>query len=505
VEEPKTDGRIFASSLLILMAVVVPLAIWPERGGELLDAAYGFITARFGVVYLWAGVAVLVFVLWLALGRYGNVKLGAEGSSPRFSTFSWVSMLFCAGVATGILYWGTIEWAAYFESPPYGVEPRSVQAAEWASAYGIFHWGFTGWAFYALPALAIGYAYYVRGIPFLRVSASCASLLGKQGRGPVGQMMDVLFMIGLLGATGTSLGFGAPMIAAGVSLLLGVEESFALKLMVMALCTALFSISVYLGLEKGIKRLSDINIIMTKAILVYVLVAGPTIFILKMATNSFGFMVVNYVRMSTWTDPLTESGFVEDWTIFYWAWWIAVGPFMGIFVARISEGRTIRQIVLGMLGFGTLGSAVYYAILGNYALYLELNDLLPVTRIVAEQGEPAAIVRVIASLPFGTALLAVFCVASLVFLATTYDSASYTLASSTTREMHGDQEPARWLRLFWAIALGGLPIALMRIGGLEPLRTASLVVSLPLLFVFVAMAVSLTKSLREDVGAESSG
>jgi BCCT family betaine/carnitine transporter len=224
-----------------------------------------------------------------------------------------------------------------------------------------------------------------------------------------------------------------------------------------------------------------------------------------MATNSFGFMVVNYVRMSTWTDPLTDSGFVEDWTIFYWAWWIAVGPFMGIFVARISEGRTIRQIVLGMLGFGTLGSAVYYAILGNYALHLELNDLLSVTRIVAEQGEPAAIVRVIASLPFGTALLAVFCVASLVFLATTYDSASYTLASSTTREMHGDQEPARWLRLFWAIALGVLPIALMRIGGLEPLRTASLVVSLPLLFVFVAMAVSLTKSLREDFGAESSG
>jgi BCCT family betaine/carnitine transporter len=217
-----------------------------------------------------------------------------------------------------------------------------------------------------------------------------------------------------------------------------------------------------------------------------------------MATNSIGFMAVNYVRMSTWTDPLTDSGFVEDWTVFYWAWWVAVGPFMGIFVARISEGRTIRQIVLGMLSLGTLGSAVYYSILGNYALFLELEGLLPVTQIVAEQGEPAAIVQVVASLPMGTVLLAVFCVASLVFLATTYDSASYTLASSTTESLQGEQEPARWLRLFWAVVLGILPIALMQIGGLEPLKTASLVASLPLLVVFLLMGISLWLSLRDD-------
>ena len=219
-----------------------------------------------------------------------------------------------------------------------------------------------------------------------------------------------------------------------------------------------------------------------------------------MATNSIGFMAVNYVRMSTWTDPLTDSGFVEDWTVFYWAWWVAVGPFMGTFIARISEGRTIRQIVLGMLTLGTLGSAVYYAILGNYALFLELENLLPVTQIVAEQGEAAAIVQVVASLPMGTVLLAVFCVASIVFLATTYDSASYTLASSTTASLQGEQEPARWLRLFWAVVLGMLPIALMKIGGLEALKTASLVASLPLLLVFLLMGISLWLSLRDDEG-----
>ena len=497
MEAPRTDRRIFGFSLAILLAVVLPLMIWPEAGGGLLDSAYDFITVRLGVVYLWAGVAVLVFVLWLAFSKHGDVKLGEPDSEPRFGLFSWISMLFCAGVATGILYWGTIEWAAYFQSPPFGIEPRSSEAAEWASTYGIFHWGFTGWAFYALPTLAIGYAYYVRKVPYLRVSAACERLIGHRARGWVGQLMDVFFMIGLLGATGTSLGFGTPMIAAGLSLLFGVEDTFGLRLVVMALCTTMFSVSVYLGLERGIKRLSDINILITKAFLLYVLIAGPTVFILKMATNSVGFMAVNYLRMSTWTDPLTDSRFVEDWTVFYWAWWIAVGPFMGIFVARISEGRTIRQIVVGMLSLGTLGSAVYYAILGNYALFLELEEKLPVTKIVAEQGEPMAIVSVVASLPFGTVVLAVFCLASLVFLATTYDSASYTLASSTTASLTGEQEPARWLRLFWAIALGVLPIALMRIGGLEPLKTAALVASLPLLVIFVLMGVSLWLSLRE--------
>lgn len=499
MEAPRTDRRVFVSSLAVLVAVTAPLMIWPDRGGEILDSAYAFITDRLGVVYLWAGLATLILVLWLALGRYGEVKLGAPEVSPRFSLFSWIAMLFCAGVATGILYWGTIEWASYFENPPYGVEPRSDEAAEWASTYGIFHWGFTGWAFYALPAVAIGHAYYVRKIPYLRVSTACESLLGAASRRLPGKLMDVLFMIGLLGATGTSLGFGTPMIAAGLSLLFGVSETFELQLFVMVLCTALFSVSVYMGLERGIKRLSDVNLLLTKGILLYVLVAGPTLFILKMATNSLGLMTANYVRMSTWTDPLQDSRFVEDWTIFYWAWWIAVGPFMGIFVARISEGRTIRQIILGMLGFGTLGSAVYYAILGNYALWLELEEKLPVTEILADQGAPAAIVRVIASLPAGSILLAVFCVASVVFLATTYDSASYALASSTTESLRGDQEPARWLRLFWAVALGALPVALMRIGGLEPLRTASLVASLPLLVVFVLMAISLVKSLREGV------
>ena len=497
VMRSKTDWPIFTTSIVTLLAIAGPLMVWPEAGGRLVDTLYAFLTSQLGVVYIWAGTATLVFVLWLALGRHGGVVLGAPGVSPSFSTYSWVSMLFCAGVATGILYWGTIEWVHAYIEPPFGAEPRSAEAIEWASTYGIFHWGPTGWAFYCLPALAIGHAYYVRRQPYMRVSSACHRVLGRQTNGLVGRLTDTLFIVGLLGAAGTSLGFGTPMIAAGLGRLFGVESSFGLQVGVVGLCAVLFSVSVYVGLERGIKRLSNLNMALTKTLLVFVLLAGPTLFILKMATNSVGLLVYQFVRMNTWTDPLTDSGFIEDWTVFYWAWWVAVGPFMGIFVARISEGRTIRQIVFGMLGWGSLGCAVYYAVLGNYALHLELNGILDVTGLVADQGEPAAIVAVIASLPAGSIVLGVFLVASLVFLATTYDSAAYALASSASTALAYDEEPERWHRMFWAFALALLPLALMRIGGLDPMRTASLLASIPLLGVFGMMAVSLLRALRE--------
>ena len=211
-EQPRVEWSLFVGALVVLLAVCIPLFVAPEAGAEFVKRIYATVTTNFGFLYLWSGVAVLAFCLWVVVSRHGNVKLGAADESPQFSTYSWVSMLFCAGVATGILYWGAIEWTYYFVSPPYGATPRSVEAIEWASTYGIFHWGPTGWAFYCLPALAIGHAYYCRGIPRTRVSTACHSVLGRQTDGPIGKLFDLFFMIGLLGAAGTSLGFGTPMI-----------------------------------------------------------------------------------------------------------------------------------------------------------------------------------------------------------------------------------------------------------------------------------------------------
>ena len=236
----------------------------------------------------------------------------------------------------------------------------------------------------------------------------------------------------------------------------------------------LFATSVWLGLKKGIKRLSDFNLAIAFVLLLFVVVVGPTVFLFKTSVSSVGLMLQNFVQMNTWTDAFTDSGFVESWTIFYWAWWIAYGPFVGLFVTRISRGRTIRQVIAGMVGYGTLGGALFYMVLGNYSLHLELNETLAVSSLLNTQGAPAAIVATLDQLPVGGAAIAVFCLVCIVFTATTYDSAAYALSCTTTRRLLAGDDPARWHRVFWAVALAVLPLTLMFSGGGKWRQTAAL-------------------------------
>ena len=496
----EVDWPSFSAAVAIITLVSIPLVLFPESGGKVLVELYGFISSKFGFLYLIAGMAALILLLWLALGRYGKIRLAAGDEQPEFGDFSWAAMLFCAGVGAGLMYWAPIEWAYYIEAPPYGLEAGSTAAAEWAATYGIFHWGPTAWAFYCLPTIAIAYPYYVKKVPFLRLSTGCHYFFSGKEETRAERLIDWLFMIGLLGGAGTSLGFSTPMIAACIARITGWEADFGLEFAVVLVSVALFATSVWFGLKKGIKRLSDINMWLALMLLAFVLLVGPTIFLLKTSVNSLGLMMQNFIKMNSWTDAFTDSGFVENWTIFYWAWWIAYGPFVGMFVTRISRGRSIRQVILGMLGYGSLGAAVFYMILGNYGLHLETTGTLAVTSVLANDGGPAAIVAILGQLPFAAAVIAVFAVIALIFSATTYDSASYILASCATRRLRAGEDPDRWHRVFWAMALAVLPLTLMFVGGLKTLQTVTLIVSLPLIFVGVLMAVALVRQLRADHG-----
>ena len=263
-----------------------------------------------------------------------------------------------------------------------------------------------------------------------------------------------------------------------------------------------------MGLKRGIKRLSDVNLGLALVLLAFVLIAGPTVFLLKTSVEGVGLMLDNFIRLNTWTDAFTDSGFTESWTIWYWAWWVAYGPFVGLFVTRISRGRTIRQVALGMIGYGSLGTMLFYMVLGNYGLSLEWFETLSVTGILAEHGQASAVVAILEQLPWPGIVIAVFCIVTVVFTATTYDSASYILAAAATRRIRAGDDPARWHRLFWAVALAVVPLTLMFAGrladdpraGLTVVQTATLVVSLPIIFVGVLMSVSLFKQLRVDHG-----
>jgi len=495
----KIDRTMFGATVLTILVMCVPAIAAHARAAEYITRGYNLITTQCGFLYLIYGIGTLAFLAFLAFGRYGGVVLGSRGSQTEFTTTSWIAMLFCAGVGAGLLYWAVIEWAYYIDAPPFGLAPRSDDAIEWAASYGLFHWGLTGWALFCLPTLAIAYPYYVRKVPYLRLSTACLSYLPGGVHSRRGRLIDFLYMINLIGGTGTSLGLSTPMIAASVARLTGIEHTFALDTGVVLFCIAIFSTSAYLGLQKGFQRLAHLNMVVALGLLLYVLAAGPTLFMLKTGLNSIGLVLQNFVRMNTWTDPIRNSGFVESWTVFYWAWWVAYGPFVGIFVTRISRGRTIRQVVLGMLTFGSLGAAAFFIVFGNYALHLELSGILPVTRLIKEAGDSTAIAEVFTTLPFGYLALAAFFVVAVIFLATTYDSASYTLASVSTQRLEAGENPVRWSRVFWACSLGVLPITLMFIeGGLKVVLSTTIIVSLPLLFIGLLMCLSLMRMLRED-------
>jgi BCCT family betaine/carnitine transporter len=497
MDQSKIDWPSFIATVAMILVVCIPLALAGDSGAVFLQQVYDFIANQFGIAYLLAAVGAVGFLLWLAFSRFGNVRLGDE--EVEFSQMSWIAMLFCAGIGAGLMYWCVIEWTYYFDAPPFGVESQSTTAAEWASTYGMFHWGVTAWAFYCLPALAIAYPYYNRKLDVLRFSVSCNWFLKGKEHGPVARMIDFLFMIAMIAGAATGLGFSTPMIAECLSWLFGIEHTYRLEVIVMGVCVSLFVFSVWLGLQKGIKNLSDINLILAIGLLLFLLFAGPTVFLVKTSLNGLGLMTQNFVRMNFWTDPFSDSGFVESWTIFYWAWWVAFAPYVGLFITRISRGRTIRQVIQGMLIYGSLGCWVFYMIIGNYSMYLQMNDIVDVLGTIKSAGGSAAIVATLEAMPLAPLVITVFTLMSIIFAATTYDSASYTLASSATLHLSAGEDPARWHRVFWAFALAVMPITLLFVGGLKSIQVMLLITSTPILVVGVFMSYALVKSLQHDL------
>ena len=493
---PRVDRFNFTLTIAVLLGISLPLLFFPEGSALLLKTAYAWIGDTFGWFYILTGATALGVSLYLAFGPYAGIRLG--DGPPEFSFPSWASMLFAAGIGAGLMYWSGIEWAHYAAAPPFGAEPKSPEAYQWAASYGMHHWGVVAWALYCLPTLAIAYPFYVRRVPYLKYSTAADYWLKGRQNSWVAKLMDGMFMVALIGGAGSSLGFSTPLIAALISRLTGIPESFGLEMAVVILCVAIFSTSVAMGLGRGIRRLSDLNMILALVLLVAILFAGDTLFLLRMAINSLGHMLQNTIAMTFWTDPIGRSGFVEDWTIFYWAWWVSYGPFVGLFVSRISRGRTIREVVLGMLVLGSLGCWLFYMLLGNHSLGLQVQGELDVMAVMESSGGNAAIIAGLDTLPLAGLIIGLLCFVSVIFCATTYDSASYTLATSATEQLHPSEDPPRWHRLFWAIAVAILPIALMYAGGIREAQTAVLVVSLPLVLTLWPAGYGLLKSLQVD-------
>ncbi|CXO25440.1 High-affinity choline uptake protein BetT [Staphylococcus aureus] len=470
-KEKVMDWTTFIGTVAVLLFAVIPMMAFPKASEDIITGINSAISDSIGSIYLFMGLAIFCFVMYIAFGKYGNVTLGKASDKPEFNTFTWAAMLFCAGIGSDILYWGVIAWAIY-----------------------------------VLPALPIGYLVFVKKQPVYKISQACRPILKGQTDKFVGKVVDILFIFGLLGGAATSLALGVPLISAGIERLTGLDgKNMILRSAILLTITVIFAISSYTGLKKGIQKLSDINVWLSFVLLAFIFIIGPTVFIMETTVTGFGNMLRDFFHMATWLEPFggikgrKETNFPQDWTIFYWSWWLVYAPFIGLFIARISKGRRLKEVVLGTIIYGTLGCVLFFGIFGNYAVYLQISGQFNVTQYLNTHGTEATIIEVVHHLPFPSLMIVLFLVSAFLFLATTFDSGSYILAAASQKKVVG--EPLRANRLFWAFALCLLPFSLMLVGGeraLEVLKTASILASVPLIVIFIFMMISFLIILGRD-------
>ncbi len=437
----------------------------------------------------------LLFVLFLALSRFGKIRLGRDGEQPEFRTVSWLSMLFAAGVGLSFLFWGVAEPASHFGVPPYGmVEAESTGSAELGMQYTFYHWGLHPWAVYALVALAMAYFGFRRGGGGTLISSVLRPLLGDRVDGPLGKAVDILAIFAVLFGVATALGIGALQLGGGLGYVFGLPESSTVQISIIGVLTAMFLISAATGLSRGILYLSLINMSIAGLLALFVLVVGPTGFLLGTLARSTGDYALGLLPMSFQSTSFSPAEWAENWTLFYWAWWISWAPFVGSFIARISRGRTIREFVAGVLLAPTAVSFIWFAVFGGSAIYQDLFNGASIAQ-TAQEDLPRALFDTLAALPLGavTSVLALVLVS--IFFVTSGDSATFVLGSMSTG---GSEEPATGVKLTWGLVVAAFAAVLLLAGGLDALQTATITAAVPFAGVIICMCVALYRALSEE-------
>lgn len=486
------------SSLLVLSFVLFTL-VDPEYASSVYGAAKAYIASDLAWYYVGIISAFLFFAVWLAFSRYGNIRLGADGARPEFSNFSWFSMLFGAGIGIGILFWSIAEPIYHFQSNPFISEEQKLtaEAAQAAMRISIFHWGLHGWALFAVMGLVLAYFSYRKGLP-LSIRSSLYPIFGERIYGPIGHLADLLAVFGTVFGIATSLGLGAQQMNAGLSYLFGIEVSSTNQVILIVLISIVATVSVLTGVNKGIRILSELNMQLTGLILVLFVLFGPTAYVLGSFFTNTGDYLFHVVELGLWVNPDPESPWQGWWTIFYWGWWIAWAPFVAMFIARISKGRTIREFVLGVLIAPTVLSTFWITVFGNSAIFLELYSGGGVVDAVNSDITMALFKTI--ELMVSSELLAITMAGICTFMLVTYfvtSADSATLVICTLVSMGDEHPPARY-RVFWGMAIGAVAAVLLFAGGLKALQTASIVAALPFSVIALLATYGLYKSLRAE-------
>ncbi len=486
----------FASTAFIILFVGLSLA-----NVELMETSsnklQNLISENFGWLFISSVNAFLLFSVYLLFSRYGSIRLGGADIKPEYSYWVWFTMLFSAGLGIGLMFFSVAEPIMHLSSPPLQVSNK-IEAAKLAMGITFFHWGLHVWAIFSVVGLSLAYFCYNRGLP-LTIRSTFYPLLGKKIYGPIGHCIDILAVVATLFGVATSLGLGAQQINAGLNHLWAVEKSIVTQILLIMAITSIATISVVSGIDKGIKRLSSLNVILAISITLFLLIVGPTLFLLDSLIQNIGIYIQRFVELSTWTESYTQTKWQNDWTIFYWAWWISWSPFVGMFIARISKGRTVREFVIGVLLAPTIFTFVWLTVFGNSGIYQELFADGGLTAAV-NQDIATALFFLLEKYPFAILSSVIAIVLIVTFFVTSSDSASLVIEIITAG---GKTEPRVYQRIYWAFVQGTVAAILLLGGGLKALQTASIASALPFVIVLLFMCYCLLMAFNTDVAEDT--
>ncbi|MFC3040532.1 BCCT family transporter [Virgibacillus xinjiangensis] len=494
------DWRIFGPALVIMILISIPFAMYEDESLELLNSIFDQIVNVFTWGYIWYAIILVAAGLYLSFSKYGDVVLGNPAEKPRFTLFEYSSILIAMGLGSTIMRTGMTEWANIAVDPPFGVEPGSTEALLWGNSYSMFMWSFQVFAIFVMAAPAMGYILHVRKKPFMRISEACRTIFGdKFTDGLGGKLLDVVFLISILSGAAVTLGLGTPIVTYNLAEIFNIEITFGLTLIVTIVWVFLFSISAYLGIERGIKKLSTFNMYLAGAFAVFIMVVGPGIFILDYFTDTVGFLLSNYVDMSLYTNSLDMDGttHMESNTVFWFAYSATWAMLHSVFAAKISRGRTIREMILTYLLAPTLISWVATGVLGGLGVHRFTTGEVDVTGIVQEDTM-AAIPAILNSLPLSLIALVIFVIIAMIFMVTTLDSTTYTIASYAGTKNMSKAEPSKNLRLIVAALITVLALSLLRIGGLAPLEVLSGLMGIPIIVIQFLTIYAAKRMMDED-------
>ena len=497
-------------SQFIVFALVIFGAVWTDVAGGLFDAVKAFMVTTMKWYYLALVAGFLFFVVWLMFSRYGNIRLGKDDDRPEFGYFSWFAMLFSAGMGIGLVFWSIAEPMYHFQSNPFMADAmaETPRAAGIAMRLTFFHWGLHPWAIYVVVALSLAYFSYRKGLP-LTIRSTLYPLIGERIYGPLGHAADILAVFGTIFGVATSLGLGVQQMATGLHVLTGWEAfvdiapdgsqspNVAAMLALIAVISAVATLSVVSGLGRGVKILSELNLWLSIAIMAFLFLFGPTVYLLNTLLQSTGDYIANVIPLSLWSDAQQDTDWQGNWTAFYWGWWIAWAPFVGMFIARISRGRTIREFTLGVLLVPTFLAFIWLVLFGGTALHIELFENGGITEAVSADITSALYVT-LAKLDPG--LMGKIAGAVATLLIATYfitSSDSGTLVVNTILSM-GDPEPPVVHRVIWGLKEGLVAAVLLLAGGLSALQTAAITAALPFSVIMLFMAWGLVRALRAE-------